>query len=86
MSGQPPAITGFQLISLLEKDGWIRGRKAKHGRCLTKKMGSGETRVTFVPETRASLPDGTLSAIIGPKQTGIGKKGMQKVIDKYGLK
>lgn len=71
MNCELPAITGLQLIKLLQKDGWKPGRKARHGRCLTKKMTSGETKVTFIPETRASLPDGTLSAILGQKQTGI---------------
>jgi len=38
-----------------------------------------------VPDTRASLPLGTLMAILGAKQTGIGKKGFADLIDKYGI-
>ncbi len=29
--------------------------------------------------------EGTLAAILGPRQTGIGKKGLQKLISQYGL-
>ncbi|MBM3141531.1 MAG: hypothetical protein FJ005_00585 [Chloroflexi bacterium] len=75
-----------QPVKLLQKDGWKPGRKAKHGRCLTKRMPSGRTRVTFVPEMRASLPDGTLSAILSEKQTGIGKDGLRRLIERYGVK
>jgi len=64
MSSNLPAITGYQLIAYLEKGGWATGRKANHGRTMTKSDGT-RTRVTFIPETRASLPKGTLSAILG---------------------
>ena len=80
-----PSITGFQLIKLLKKDGWIVGRKANHGRTMTKRIGN-RTRVTFVPEQRASLPSGTLSAILSQKQTGIGRSGLLKIINEFGLK
>ncbi len=33
-----PAISGKQLIKLLQKDGWQLGRKATHGLTLTKKF------------------------------------------------
>lgn len=86
MGADLPAITGSQLIKLLQKDGWKPGRKAKHGRCLTKRMPSRRTRVIFVPEMRASLPDGTLPAILSEKQTGIGKDGLRRLIERYGVK
>ena len=79
-----PAITGKQLIGLLQKDGWVIGRKAKHGMTLRKHIGN-RTRVTFVPDTRASLPVGTLRAILSVKQTGIGKNGLLKLLNKYGI-
>lgn len=79
-----PAVTGKQLIKLLKNDGWAEGRIARHGKCLTKKF-SDRTRVTFVPNTRASLPPGTLSDILSVKQTGLGKFGLLKLIDKYGI-
>jgi predicted RNA binding protein YcfA (HicA-like mRNA interferase family) len=79
-----PAISGEQLIKLLQKDGWEPGRKAKHGITLTKSSGN-RTRVTFVPTTRASLPIGTLQAILSNKQTGLGKKGLLELLNKYGV-
>jgi len=79
-----PAISGRQLIKLLRKDGWEPGRRAKHGMTLTKVF-PGRARVTFVPDTSASLPPGTLAAILGPKQTGIGRKGLLSLIKKHGI-
>lgn len=85
MSRRPlPAITGKQLIRLLEKDGWRAGRKSNHGRTMTKQIDS-QTRVTFIPEKKKPLPDGTLADILGPQQTGITKKGLADLIDQYGL-
>ncbi len=77
-------LSGKQLIKLLIKDGWSIGRKAKHGITLTKSF-SDRTKVTFVPDTRASLPLGTLMAILGSKQTCIGRKGLADLIDKHGI-
>jgi len=79
-----PVLSGRQLVRLLEKDGWSVGRRAKHGITLTKSFGD-HTKVTFVPDTRASLPLGTLMAILSPKQTGIGRKGLANLIDKHGI-
>jgi predicted RNA binding protein YcfA (HicA-like mRNA interferase family) len=79
-----PAITGFQLIRLLEKDGWKQGRFSTHGRTISKKY-PDKTRVTVIPEKRAPLIDFTLSLILGPKQTGIGKRGLLELLNKYGL-
>lgn len=80
----PPAITGNQLIRLLEQDGWIYQRDTKHGVSLWKEI-KGRKVVTVIPTKNSPLPDGTLSAILGPKQTGIGKRGLRSLIDKYGL-
>jgi len=79
-----PRIRGEKFIRLAVKDGWVLGRHAKHGVTLTKKF-PGRTRVTFIPDTRAELDEGTLSAIIGPKQMGIGKQGLWELIIRYGL-
>lgn len=79
-----PAITGKDLIKLLQKDGWIIKRTATHGVSLAKAF-SNRTRVTVIPNTRASLDDGTLGAILSPKQTKIGKAGLLDLINKYGL-
>ena len=84
MSAKAPAITGVQLIRLLKKDGWIEKRRTKHGIALAKSF-QDRTRVTVVPYTRAPLDDGTLAAILGPKQTCITKAGLLELISKYGL-
>ena len=77
------AITGKQLIKLLSNDGWVAGRRAKHGLALSKAFGD-RTRVTVVPNTSESLDPGTLGAILGPKQTNIGKKGLKELIEEHG--
>jgi predicted RNA binding protein YcfA (HicA-like mRNA interferase family) len=79
-----PRIRGKQLIKLAQKDGWVVKRRATHGVALSKKY-SDRTRVTVIPDTRTELDEGTLSAIIGPKQMAIGKQGLWKLIEKYGL-
>lgn len=79
-----PSITGKKLIKLLQKDGWICHRRTRHGVALKKAM-SNHTKITIVQDTRATLPDGTLSKILSQDQTGIGKRGLLKIINKYGL-
>jgi len=79
-----PAISGKKLIKLLRKDGWIPKRQAQHGVALAKTK-SNRTRVTVIPDTSASLDEGTLSAILGPLQTDIGKKGLLDLVNKFGL-
>jgi len=81
---QIPAISGKQLIRLLKKDGWEALRKAKHGIALSKSFGDRK-RVTVIPDSRASLPDGTLSAILGVKQIGLGRAELLNLINKHGL-
>jgi predicted RNA binding protein YcfA (HicA-like mRNA interferase family) len=79
-----PRIRGKQLIKLVRKGGWVIKHRATHGVALSKNFGN-RNRVTVIPDTRAELDEGTLSAIIGPKQMGIGKEGLFKLINKYGL-
>ena len=79
-----PTISGKKLIRLAVKDGWIVKRRTKHGVGLAKGY-SDRTRVTVIPDTRAPLDDGTLSAILGPKQMRIGRRGLMELIDKYGI-
>jgi len=81
---QLPALSGKQLIKLLRKDDWILEGRAKHGVALAKHFGD-RTIVTFIPDTSASLDDGTLAAILGVKQTGIRKKGLLDLVNKFGL-
>jgi len=80
-----PAITGKQLIRLFEQDSWEVGKHATHGLSMTKRFGD-RTKVVFVPDKAESLPTGTLLQIIGPKQAGLGKKGLLRLITKHGLK
>jgi predicted RNA binding protein YcfA (HicA-like mRNA interferase family) len=83
--GPIPAITGKQLITLLEKDGWRNHGKANHGISMSKNV-DGRFKVTVIPTKKnRSLPDGTLGNILGVKQTGLGKKGLRDLKDKYGL-
>ncbi|MCK4645392.1 MAG: type II toxin-antitoxin system HicA family toxin [Candidatus Aminicenantes bacterium] len=78
-----PALTGLELIRLLKKDGWIEHRQATHGIALVKRFKEG-TKITIVPKTKANLPVGTLMAILGEKQTGLGKKGLLGMLNIYG--
>jgi len=75
-----PAISGNLLIELLKGDGWEEGRRTKHGISMTKFI-TDRTRVTIIPTVNSPLPDGTLSAILGPKQTGIGKSGLRRILN-----
>ena len=79
-----PAITGKKLIRLLRKDGWEIKRLAQHGVALAKTIGA-RTRVSVIPDTNVPLDEGTLAAILGPKQTGIGKRGLLDLINKFGI-
>lgn len=79
-----PAISGKKLIKLLRRDDWEVKRQAQHGVALAKTSGD-RTRVTVIPDTSASLDEGTLGAILGPKQSDIRKKGLLDLINKYGI-
>jgi predicted RNA binding protein YcfA (HicA-like mRNA interferase family) len=76
-------ITGPQLIALLTKDGWQAGRVARHGQSLRKRAGD-RTLVTVIPTKTEPLPAGTLAAILGPKQTQLGKAGLSRLLERHG--
>ncbi len=78
MGGGLPAISGMELIQLLTDNGWVEHRRTNHGIMLKKKL-SSRTVVTIVSPTTKPLPPGTLSAILGPKQTGLGRKGLLRL-------
>ena len=81
-----PAISGLQLIKLLEKDGWIIIRKMKHGIRLSKNFPKWkQSLVTTIADKNKPLTEKTLGMILGLKQTQIGKKGLKALIDKHGL-
>jgi predicted RNA binding protein YcfA (HicA-like mRNA interferase family) len=76
------AITAKELKRLLQIDGWTEGRKVNHGQAMIKRF-SDRTRVTVIPK-RGTLASGTLAAILGPKQTGIGRAGLERLIKLHG--
>ncbi|MDP2719540.1 MAG: type II toxin-antitoxin system HicA family toxin [Dehalococcoidia bacterium] len=61
-----PAISGRKLIRILKRDGWTEQGRTRHVIALKKSFGD-HTRVTVIPNSKASLDEGTLSAILGPK-------------------
>lgn len=85
MATKLPAITGKQLIRLLKRDGWSEHRRTRHGQSL-KKVIDHRTRVTVVPDKSSPLPDQTLTDILSPGQTGIGRKGLRELIAKLAQK
>ena len=85
MAESLPAITGRQLIRLLKMDGWEEGRRVNYGCSLHRAFPDRLARVTIVPDKRSPLPPGTLAAILGPKQTCIGRVGLAALIQRYGI-
>jgi hypothetical protein len=81
-----PAITGKQLVKLLLRGGWEIAGRSRHGCAMTKVGEDGRKRITVVPDKRSPLPAGTLGAILGPKQTGLGRQGLSQLIAEHGLK
>lgn len=85
MSASLPAITGDQLVTLLEKDGWSNEGKTTHGISM-QKLVDGRHRVVIIPCKKSrSIPTKTLHDMLGMKQSGIGRSGLVDLIDKYGL-
>ena len=78
-------ITGKELMRLLTLDNWTQGGRRNHG-VFFSKVSPGERfpRKTVVPDKSDDLPKGTLGAILGVKETGLGEKGLQDLIEKYG--
>ena len=76
-------MTGKTLLRLLEADGWESVRRNPHGVWLRKQI-EGRTRFTTVKDTREDIPQTTLSQILGPKQTGLGREGLKALEEKHG--
>lgn len=71
------------LVRLFRLEGW-RERPCPHGILFT--TGSGPSnRSATVPLKRDPIPRGTLGAILGPKQTGWGRTGLDALLAKHGL-
>ena len=79
------AVSGRELIRWLVADGWTEAGDRTHGVFLWKQF-SGEPvrRSTVVPDKGVPLPRGTLGAILGVKQTGLGAAGLEDLIEKFG--
>ena len=81
-------ITARELVRLLLRDGWTDEGPSRHGIKLAKLFGD-RRRVTQIPTKKyrsrsAILPQGTLNAILGDRQTGLGRQGLQRLIDRFG--
>ncbi len=76
-----PALTGRQLISLLKSDGWEEQRRANHGVFLVKLV-DGRRRTTVVKDTSRDIPRGTLAAILSSRQTGLGRAGLLRLMER----
>lgn len=85
MAGSLPAITGRQLMRLLLLDGWVFVRQAPHGRFYAKTLPDGRRIHATVPDKSRPLKPGTLSAILGPLQTRLGRPGLAALIAQHGL-
>ena len=73
-------IPGRELIRLLVEDGWGKERRDRHGWKLTKWDDHiNAWRRTTVSDTAKDLPTGTLAAILGPEQTGLGSAGLRRL-------
>ncbi len=80
-----PAITGVQLVRLFRRAGWLEGRRTKEGIFFSRRGLDGQTHTTVIPTKRRPLTPGTLAAILGPKQSGIGRSGLADLIQQHGL-
>ncbi|HTE84621.1 MAG TPA: hypothetical protein VK821_07795 [Dehalococcoidia bacterium] len=78
MAEELAAITGTQLVRLLRLDGWQERRGfTREGIYFSKRFPDGTHRSTAIAPKRRPLAAGTLSAILGPKQTALGRVGLR---------
>ncbi len=83
MSSNP---SGKQLIKLLRKAGWTEGGRRTHGIFFSRRFpGEAIPRSTVVPDKSEPLADTTLGAILGVRQTGLGRSGLRDLIERFGL-
>lgn len=72
------AVTGKALIKLLLADeGYTIWRVNTHGTILGKWV-DGRMYRTTIKDNREDIPPGTLAAILGPKQTGLGRAWLER--------
>ena len=70
-------IKGKALIKLLLAEEYVRKRTSRHGEWLEKHE-DGRTRHTIVKDNNEVIPPGTLSDILGLKQTGLGMRWLRE--------
>lgn len=71
-------------MRLLEQDGWTPGGRRNHGVFYSRRFpGERNSRHTVIPDKSDPLPPTTLGAILSVKQTGLGRVGLQDLIDRY---
>ena len=78
-----PTLTGRELYRILLADGWQPIRRSNHGEFLIKRFGD-RTRTTVIKNTGQDIPRGTLAAILSPRQTGLGRDGLLRLIERHG--
>jgi len=86
MAASLPAITGQQLVRLFELDGWEPKRRTREGIFFFKRGADGRTRTTLITTKKTPLATGTLAHILGPLQSGVGRQGLEAMIERHGLK
>ncbi len=75
-------VSGRELMRLLEHDGSISGGRRTHGVFYYKQFpGEERPRSTVVPDKSTPLTSSTLGAILSVKQTGLGRAGLERLID-----
>ena len=67
-------VTGKQINKFLMQDGWERKRRTRHGWQMRGSDAAGRKRLAIVPNTREVLKPGTISAILGPDQSNLGRE------------
>ena len=73
-------------MRLLERDGWMRGGRRRHGVFFSKHFpGEAMPRSTVIPDKARPLNQRVLGAILSVKQTGLGKPGLEALIAGSGL-
>ena len=77
-----PALSAKELMSLLLFDGRLEDGRTNHGVAF-KKLVDGKVRYVLIPDKPGSIPKGTLHGILSYKQSGIGRKGLGEIIERY---
>ena len=75
-------ISGRELIALLQRDGWQILRRSNHGVFLSRQFpGESRPRTTVIPDKTRDLKPGVLAQILGPKQTGLGRAELERLLN-----